>query len=141
MKKRSVVTNSPEATIKLGKKISQDLKRGDIVLLYGELGSGKTVLIKGICQGLKVIGLVKSPSFVIINEYAGRLTVYHIDLYRLEGKDLSSLNLDDYFYNQGVTVVEWADRLTRPPDSGYMKIHLRHVDKKRRRITIYDFRD
>ncbi len=141
MVKKSVITKSPGETITLGKRIGRRLISGNVVLLYGELGSGKTVLIKGICLSLKVKGIVKSPSFVIINEYQGEFPVYHIDLYRLKKKEAAVLGLDEYFYYQdGITLVEWADRLAAAPKSTTLKIFLKHSDSMKRSITIHDFR-
>ncbi len=141
MKKKSILTKSPNETIRLGKKIGKDLNPRDIVLLYGQLGTGKTLLIKGMCLGLGVKSEIKSPSFVIINEYQGILPIYHIDLYRVKPEEIFHLHLEEYFYNCGVTMVEWADRLKSSPIGTTMKIYLHHLDNQKRRITIYDLRD
>jgi len=141
MKKRSLITNGPGHTILLGRSLGRSLVKGDVVLLYGPLGSGKTVLVKGICAGLKVKGLVKSPSFVIVNEYEGRWPVFHIDLYRLSHREVRNLKLDEYFDGDGVAVVEWAERLAVVPQGTTLKVCLRHVGPRTRRIRVYDFRD
>ncbi len=141
MKRRSLVTKGPGRTIALGRNLGRSLVRGDVVLLYGALGSGKTVLVKGICEGLKVMGTVKSPSFVVVNEYEGVLPVFHIDLYRLSRKEVGELRLDEYFDDDGVTCVEWADHLPRIPRGTALKIRLRHAGSRARRVFIYDFRN
>lgn len=140
MRKRSVITTSPRRTIALGKEIGARLMPGAIVLLFGDLGTGKTVFVKGLGQGLEIKGVVKSPSFVIVTEYDGRWPVYHVDLFRLGCRDAAGLGLEEYFYGRGITVVEWADRLAEIPVETTLKVHLRYVDKNKRRVTIYDFR-
>jgi tRNA threonylcarbamoyladenosine biosynthesis protein TsaE len=103
-------------TIKAGESFSRRLKKGDLVALVGDLGSGKTVFTKGIAKGLgvKKPRYVNSPTFVIIKEYKGRLPLYHFDLYRLDHPGiLDSENFEEYFYGDGVTVVEWADKIKK----------------------------
>lgn len=99
-------------TEKFGVKLGKLLKAGDIVCLNGDLGAGKTTLSKSIGLGLGVEDYITSPTFNLINEYTGRLTMYHFDVYRLENvDDLYDLGFDDYFYGNGVCVIEWADRI------------------------------
>src|SRR4030042_912303 len=106
-----LLSHSPEQTQKLGFRLGELAVPGDVFLLVGELGAGKTCLTQGIAWGLGIQEYALSPSFVIIRELHGRLPLYHIDLYRLdrieEGIDLG---LDDYLYGRGVCVIEWADR-------------------------------
>ena len=98
-------------TIAFGKDFAALLRPGDVVALFGELGTGKTRLVQGVAAGLGVTGDVTSPSFTIINEYSGRLPVYHFDFYRLDDvKQLAALGLDEYFYGDGVCLIEWAER-------------------------------
>jgi len=107
-------TNSDQETIKFGKEIGALLKSGDVVSLTGTLGSGKTWLTKGIALGLGVDPkmVITSPSFSLVNEYSARCAMYHMDLYRLEHiSDILATGLEEYLYNDGVAVVEWADRL------------------------------
>lgn len=100
-----------EDTIKLGEALGKLLKPGDIVALKGELGAGKTVLVKGIAKGLDIKEEPNSPTFVIMNAYRGRVPLYHFDLYRVSGKEeLEGIGYEDYFFGDGVTVVEWADK-------------------------------
>lgn len=101
-----------EETEKFGVKLGKLLRAGDIVCLNGDLGAGKTTLSKSIGLGLGVEDYITSPTFNLINEYRGRLTMYHFDVYRLENvDDLYDLGFDDYFYGNGVCVIEWADRI------------------------------
>ena len=106
-----LISHSPEETQKLGRHIGELALPGDVFLLVGDLGAGKTCLTQGIAWGLGIKEYTMSPSFVIIRELYGRLPLYHIDLYRLDRIEESmELGLDDYLYGQGVCVVEWAEK-------------------------------
>jgi tRNA threonylcarbamoyladenosine biosynthesis protein TsaE len=106
-----LVTHSPKQTQKLGESIGKLAEPGDIFLLVGKLGAGKTCLTQGIAWGLSIQEYTLSPSFVIMRELHGRLPLYHMDFYRLENvEEISDLGLDDYLYGQGVCVIEWADK-------------------------------
>jgi len=106
-----LISQSPEQTQKLGMRIGELSLPGDVFLLVGELGTGKTCLTQGIAWGLGIKEYALSPSFVIMRELYGRLPLYHIDLYRLDRIEESmELGLDDYLYGQGVCVVEWAEK-------------------------------
>jgi len=106
-----LISQSEEATLQLGAALAQQLQAGDVLALFGDLGSGKTCLTRGICQGLDVSEDVTSPTFVLINEYRGRLPVYHFDFYRLESLDeIWNLGIDDYINNDGICIIEWAER-------------------------------
>ncbi|MDD4939134.1 MAG: tRNA (adenosine(37)-N6)-threonylcarbamoyltransferase complex ATPase subunit type 1 TsaE [Candidatus Omnitrophica bacterium] len=109
-----MISRSVNETIRIGRIIGKNLKKGDIICLSGELGSGKTVLAKGIALGLGVKKTdVISPSFVLIRRhFEGRLPLYHFDLYRLNGPaQIIPLGFEEYFYGDGVTVIEWAEKL------------------------------
>jgi len=106
-----VPSESVEQTRRLGAILGGLLARGDVVLLHGELGAGKTAFTQGIGRGLGVAATVNSPTFTILKEYAGRLPLYHFDLYRIEDPgELESLGFVDYFAGDGVSVIEWAER-------------------------------
>jgi tRNA threonylcarbamoyladenosine biosynthesis protein TsaE len=111
-------TNSAEETKEFGRNLTSRLKPGSVIALIGPLGSGKTVLAQGICSALEVKEAVTSPSFVIINEYPARLGgspiwVYHFDLYRLENlEEFAKLGYEEYFYGKGITLIEWAEKVT-----------------------------
>jgi tRNA threonylcarbamoyladenosine biosynthesis protein TsaE len=102
---------SPEQTQLLGSYLGKLAQKADIFLLIGELGTGKTCLVQGIARGLDVKEYAFSPSFVILREYHGRLPLYHIDFYRLDHiEEIADLGLEEYFYGDGVCVVEWAEK-------------------------------
>jgi len=113
-------TSSPEETHQLGIQLGRSLPIPSVVLLRGPLGVGKTTLTRGIAEGLGIVDpqRVSSPSFALVNIYHGRCPIYHVDLYRLEGtRDLYSTGLDEFMGRDGVTVVEWSERLTFPVES------------------------
>jgi tRNA threonylcarbamoyladenosine biosynthesis protein TsaE len=104
-------SHSPEQTQLLGSYLGELAQKADVFLLIGELGTGKTCLVQGIARGLNVTEYAFSPSFVILREYHGRLPLYHIDFYRLGHiGEITDLGLEEYFYGDGVCVVEWADK-------------------------------
>jgi tRNA threonylcarbamoyladenosine biosynthesis protein TsaE len=106
--------NSLEETEEFGIKLGRSLRRGDILCLNGDLGAGKTTLTKSIGLGLGVEEYITSPTFALINQYSGRLPVYHFDVYRLENvEELFDLGFDEYFYGNGVCIIEWADKIDR----------------------------
>jgi len=99
-------------TLKLGEIIGKSLKPGNIIALVGDLGAGKTVLVKGIAKGLGVDEEPNSPTYVIMNSYEGRIPLYHFDLYRVSSEDeLLGIGYDEFFFGDGVAAVEWADRV------------------------------
>lgn len=109
----SIILDSAEATQQYGKAWADTCRAGDVIALYGVLGSGKTQLVKGLAEGLGFEGDVTSPTFTILHEYfGGRLPLYHLDLYRLETvDDALRAGIDDYIPSDGVTVIEWPDRV------------------------------
>jgi tRNA threonylcarbamoyladenosine biosynthesis protein TsaE len=136
----AVVSRSADDTQKLGEEIGCLLSAGDIVCLYGELGTGKTVLSKGLAKGLGVPGqdVVRSPSFVLIHHYHGRVPVYHADLYRLNGPaDIAEIGLRELLGGDGVAVIEWADKLNASLPSDRLEISLEHHSEEMRLITIH----
>lgn len=135
-----VTSHSAEETVHLGEQLGQQLRAGDVVLLYGEFGAGKTHLTKGIALGLGSDDMVNSPSFVLINQYRsgaahGRAPIYHIDLYRLEDTQaLAGIGLDEALEGDGICVIEWAERAVDwlPPD--YLAVLLRHTGETDRAL-------
>jgi tRNA threonylcarbamoyladenosine biosynthesis protein TsaE len=104
-------SHSPEQTQLLGSYLGRLAQEADVLLLTGELGTGKTCLVQGIASGLNIKEYAFSPSFVILRQYHGRLPLYHIDFYRLDSlAEIAGLGLEDYFYGDGVCVVEWAEK-------------------------------
>lgn len=106
-----LVSRSPEQTQALGRLLGKLAEPGDVYLLRGNLGAGKTCLTQGIAWGLEVKEYAMSPSFIIMREYHGRLPVYHMDFYRLENvQEIAALGMDEYLYGRGVSIIEWPDR-------------------------------
>lgn len=135
----AIVSNSPEMTVEIGKILGENLQRGDIIALIGELGSGKTCITQGIARGLRVSEeyYITSPTFTLINEYPGRLTLYHLDVYRLSGSDdLIDMGYEEYFYDDGVIVIEWAEKVQDILPSYSIRIHMKYIDETRRKIAI-----
>jgi tRNA threonylcarbamoyladenosine biosynthesis protein TsaE len=126
---------SVKETLDLGRKIAHNLQRGDIICLFGALGSGKTVLTKGIAQGLGIDrAKVISPSFVLIREHhKGRFPLFHFDLYRLrDPQDILALGYEEYLYNEGIAVIEWADKLQYLLPREFLKVELSFKDDSQR---------
>uniref|UniRef100_A0A7C6AFW2 tRNA threonylcarbamoyladenosine biosynthesis protein TsaE n=1 Tax=candidate division WOR-3 bacterium TaxID=2052148 RepID=A0A7C6AFW2_UNCW3 len=142
-KVKKYITCSSRETITLAKKFARKLKAKDILFLAGELGSGKTTFTKGICLGLEIKEPVTSPSFVIASEYKGKMKVSHIDLYRLKESELSALPIEEYYINDGITIIEWADRLSQFFDRSMKGIYIYFsiLKKNEREIRIEDLRD
>ena len=134
-----IISGSPERTFEIGESIGRGLKRGDILALSGELGSGKTCFTQGLAKGLDVPAQynVTSPTFTLLNEYPGRLKLSHLDVYRLSGaQDIEEIGYEDYFFGPGVIVIEWAEKIEQLiPDYGIW-IFFRHVDENTREIVI-----
>lgn len=133
-----ITTRSARETLRLGKQLTRYLLPGDIVCLFGELGSGKTVLTKGIASGLGIArAAVVSPSFVLVRPYAARIPLYHFDLYRLKSpEDILGLGFEEYLYADGITVIEWADRLKYLLPRECLKVRLTVSRDTSRRIDI-----
>ena len=131
-------TKSPAETKGLGERIGKLLLPGDTIALIGELGSGKTVLTKGIARGLGIKGdPVRSPSFVLIKEYAGKVPLFHFDLYRLKKpEELNTIGYEEYFSGKGVVVIEWAERAKNFLPEEYLKIKISFLKKNERKISL-----
>ncbi|MCY7135473.1 tRNA (adenosine(37)-N6)-threonylcarbamoyltransferase complex ATPase subunit type 1 TsaE [Streptococcus sp. SG1] len=117
--------------IAIGQKIGRLLQARDVLILSGDLGAGKTTLTKGIAQGLDIRQMIKSPTYTIVREYEGRLPLYHLDVYRI-GEDPDSIDLDDFLYGDGVTVIEWGELLEDSLPRDYLKIQLVKEEDGRR---------
>ena len=134
------VTNSAAETKALGEKLASRLKAGDVVVLEGELGAGKSELARGIARGLGVTETVTSPSFTILNVYeSGRCPLYHFDWYRLESEEeLYELGMDEYLGGDGIAVIEWAERCPEAVPENVLRIRLEVTGGESRRITVND---
>ncbi len=136
----SRTTKSPEETQSLGEEIGKNLCEGDIVALIGELGAGKTCFAQGLGWGLGIEHnlYLTSPSFTLIKEYQGRLPIYHIDLFRLNGiEEVYELGYEEYFYGKGVTIIEWADRIKSLLPSKHLRIEISIISENERKIKIH----
>ncbi len=140
MSEISFRSNSPAATFNLGKKLGKKLEVGSILALIGELGCGKTLFTRGICAGLDVpLRYVNSPTFVFVNEYRGRLPVYHMDLYRLQDvADAFGIGVLDYLAKKenGVIIVEWAEKVLSLLPESYLRVQFEVLSARERELTI-----
>lgn len=131
--------NGLEETKEFGIRLGNLLKEGDILCLNGDLGAGKTTLTKSIGLGLGVYDYITSPTFALINEYTGKIPVYHFDVYRLENvEELYDLGFDEYFYGKGVCIIEWAEKIERllPKERIVLDIEKgKDIDERRINIT------
>ena len=135
----TITTYSEGETILLGKKFSSELKRGDIVALYGELGTGKTQLVKGICNGLGVNEPVTSPTFTLMNIYDGREKIFHYDFYRLNSEsEIYDLCVDDYFFSVGISLIEWAENCKNLLPTERININLSHGESENIRVINFE---
>jgi tRNA threonylcarbamoyladenosine biosynthesis protein TsaE len=138
------VTHDETETIALGEKFGKMLRPGDFVALFGDLGSGKTRFAQGVALGVGVSPstCVTSPTYTIMNEYFGAVPLYHFDLYRLGGdSDVAELGFEEYFYGQGICLVEWAERLASELPDEFLKVSFYHEGNEVRRILFEGFGD
>jgi tRNA threonylcarbamoyladenosine biosynthesis protein TsaE len=131
------VTGSEQETSDVAESLAAGLRHGDVVLLYGELGAGKTAFVRGLARGLGAAPeAVSSPTFTLIQEYAGkRATLYHVDLYRLEEREVDDLGLEELISGDGIVAIEWADRWSgRPVDA--CEVWIEEAGEDRRAIRV-----
>ncbi len=130
--------SSPEVTECLGKRLGSHLAGGEVIALSGELGTGKTVLVRGLATGLGIPAeLITSPTFILIHEYQGRLRLIHADLYRIENlRELSSLGFHEYFQPSHTVAIEWAERMSPELPDDRLDIHLHHEQPTIRKATL-----
>ncbi len=145
MDEYTFISNSPANTIKFGKRVGKNLPAGSILALIGELGCGKTLLTRGICDGLGVPGkYVSSPTFAFVNEYPGELPVVHIDLYRLETiTEEFEIGMLDYLARvySGVLIVEWAEKMLPLFPEDYLQVQFQVLSAQRRQLRLVSFGD
>jgi tRNA threonylcarbamoyladenosine biosynthesis protein TsaE len=136
VKSLEIVSNSPEQTRKIGTMLGELAAPGDVILLVGSLGAGKTCLTQGIARGLGIPEYTASPSFVLVREYQGKLPLYHVDLYRLDRiEEVAQLGLDDYLYGKGVCVVEWADKGLSVLPQEHLLVEMQIVSPLKRKLS------
>lgn len=136
MKEQKITMGSEEDTKAYGLTLSKELKAGDVIALIGDLGTGKTALVKWIALGLGVDETVTSPTFTIVNEhYSGRLPLYHFDVYRInDEEEIYDLGYEEYFFGTGVCVVEWADQIFDLIPAGSRVIRIEYGESENSRI-------
>jgi tRNA threonylcarbamoyladenosine biosynthesis protein TsaE len=135
----TLTSEGADETRRIGQIIGRFLQKGDIIALIGELGSGKTCITQGIARGINVPEnyYVTSPTFTLINEYPGRIPLYHLDIYRLSGsQDLIDMGYEEYFYGDGVIIIEWAEKIIDILPDDTLFIHFMYVDENKRTINI-----
>lgn len=126
--------------IAIGEQIGKKLIAGDVLVLTGDLGAGKTTLTKGIAKSLGISQMIKSPTYTIVREYEGRLPLYHLDVYRI-GDDPDSIDLDDFLYGAGVTVIEWGKLLSSDLLDDYLEVFIeRDIDGRQVRFDAHGIR-
>lgn len=141
MPKATTISNSPEETLALGEAWATEARPGWVIGLEGDLGAGKTQLVKGLARGLGITEPVTSPTFTLVCEYEGRLPLAHLDFYRLENDEqILATGLEPYFSPEGITVIEWINRWTSPRPADYRHVTLTQTGETERRIEHEDSR-
>lgn len=136
---KEITLTNREKTIELGEKIGRMLEAGDVLVLDGDLGAGKTTFTKGLAKGLAIPDLIKSPTFTIVREYHdGRLPLYHMDAYRLENGGAEDLGLEEYFDSDGVSVVEWAQFVEDELPAHFLAIHFKRTADEDTRMLQFE---
>ena len=134
--------NTPEETIELGRKIGKLLKKGDVIAMQGTLAAGKTTITKGIAQALNIDDTITSPTFCLISEYYGKMPLYHMDVYRLEGgEDFINLGTDDMIYGEGVSIIEWSEKIMDELPKKTIILKITPEDDGSRTITIDNWKN
>lgn len=139
MKSVVIISSSPEESQKIGRAIGKLLTAGDVVCLYGDLGSGKTCLAQGIIKGLDVAEdkYLRSPTFTLINQYKGRMPVCHLDLYRLDNiNEIEDIGIEEHIGGDEVVIIEWAERLEKLLPEKRIDIHISSVNVNTRKLII-----
>ena len=116
-------TKNEEELQSLGERLGYLLEKNDVLILTGELGAGKTTFTKGLAKGLQISQMIKSPTYTIVREYEGRMPLYHLDVYRIEG-DADSIDLDEFLFGSGVTVIEWGHLLGEALPADYLELEI-----------------
>ncbi|MGE4454259.1 MAG: tRNA (adenosine(37)-N6)-threonylcarbamoyltransferase complex ATPase subunit type 1 TsaE [Sphaerochaeta sp.] len=133
----TVTTHGEEETRALGRSIAQGCKPGSVISLRGSLGSGKTVFAKGLAEGLGIEEAIVSPTFTLIQEYEGRLPLYHMDLYRIGGiEEFEMMGGEEFLYGQGVTLIEWSEKIEELLPDSTIFVHIRIMPNQDRSITL-----
>lgn len=133
-----IVSNSVEETKEIARNLAKELKAGDILTLYGDLGAGKTHFVKGVASAFQIDETkVHSPTFTLVNEYQGLLPLYHFDCYRLKNIDeVIDIGFEDYVYSNAICCIEWPDLVTRLLPESYIRVSIDHLTDTKRHIII-----
>lgn len=132
------ISTSPEQTLAIGEQLADSLEAGDIICLHGDLGAGKTHLVKGLSKGLGISEhKVNSPTFTLIHEYSGRIPLYHFDLYRVKhASELRDIGVDDYLYGSGICVIEWPELIENDLPGNAVHVTIEKIDTSTRKLII-----
>lgn len=130
-----IITQSAEETQEWARRLAQLAQASDVITLEGDMGAGKTTFTQGLAQGLGVPGVVNSPTFTIVKEYQGRIPLYHMDVYRIED-EFEELGFEEYFYGDGVTVVEWASRIQSLLPEQILAVQMKRLSGDERELII-----
>ena len=134
---REEITQSPDETKAFAADLAKKLKPGSVLALYGELGSGKTCFVQGLAEALGAVEIVNSPTFTIINEYRGRIRLYHVDLYRIKSAvEAEALGMNDFLEGDGIAAIEWPEIFSSFLPKDTIHIYFEFIDAARRRIKI-----
>ena len=133
--KKELIINNRDEMIALGKRIGEHAFPNLLITMEGDLGAGKTTMTKGIAKGLGVEGIVNSPTFTIMKQYEGRLTLYHLDVYRIDNPE-NDFELEEYFEDGGVCVIEWANQITSLLPDEFLKITILDLGDDKRKLTL-----
>ena len=125
-----MISHNETELIALGEQLGKLLEKQDVIILSGDLGAGKTTFTKGIAKGLGIDQMIKSPTYTIVREYEGRLPLYHLDVYRI-GNDPDSIDLDDFLFGEGATIIEWGEQIEPSLSDAYLKIFIRKLEDGR----------
>ena len=134
---KAYLTSREEETEACGEKLAECLRPGDVVALYGDLGAGKTAFVRGLARGLGIRESVSSPTFTIVNEYPGKIPLFHFDMYRLNSEEeLFDIGWEDYLDRGGVCALEWSERVEGAIGPEAVRVTLRRLDETGREIVI-----
>ena len=133
----TIITSNEAGTIYEGEKLGRTLTGGSVIALFGDLGAGKTTFTRGLAKGLGIKASVQSPTFTIVNEYPGEISLYHFDMYRLEHEnELFDFGWDDYLESGGVCVVEWSEKVPHAFPENTIIVKIENIDTNTRRLNI-----
>ncbi len=136
--KRTYISHDEAETLEIAASLARNFTPGTVVALTGDLGAGKTVFVRGVARSLGASDRVTSPTFVLIHEYRGEIPLYHMDLYRLNSKrEILAIGVEDYFYSDGISLVEWAEKLEDLLPEDAVRIKISHLDDRFRQIDVW----